>query len=141
MRTRPRRDGTARTPGQKHNWDRDPLPYSGADHGSIPVGELDAIVQANRPARVPVGLSREELPRSLDGLSGRTRLVGTLLCGSGLRLLEALTLRIEVVDLARLTIRCGKRARVRAGLLPVLMAGALQRQAGLVAHQTCDGIA
>jgi site-specific recombinase XerD len=53
-------------------------------------------------------------------MQGTPRLVATLLYGSGLRLLEALQLRIKDVDLdARvLTIRAGKGDRDRPAILP-----------------------
>ena len=56
----------------------------------------------------------------LGHLEGQPRLVATLLYGARLRLLEALQLRVEDVDLeARmLTIRSGKGDRDRRALLP-----------------------
>jgi len=81
---------------------------------------LDELVRARKPQRVPTVLTRGEVARVLAGLDGTPRLVATLLYGAGLRLLEALRLRIQDVDLeARtLTIRSGKGDRDRRAILP-----------------------
>lgn len=81
---------------------------------------LDAAVRAPRPERLPVVLSRDEIRALLAGLSGTHLLVATLLYGSGLRLLEALRLRIKDVDLGRhqLCVREPKGGRDRAVPLP-----------------------
>ena len=56
----------------------------------------------------------------LGALDGRPQLIGRLLYGSGLRLLEALTLRIKDVDLERgeIRVRRAKGARDRVTVLP-----------------------
>lgn len=91
---------------------------------------LDDIVRARRPARLPTVLSRTEVALLLDELSGVPRLVATLLYGSGLRLLEALRLRVKDVDLERglLVIRDGKGRRDRAALVPRVAADPIARQ-------------
>lgn len=93
---------------------------------------LDDLVRAKRPHRVPVVLTRREVQSLLGHLQGTPRLVATLLYGSGLRLLEALQLRIKDVDLESrlLTIRAGKGDRDRPAILPdslrQALAGALE---------------
>ncbi|MCB9882040.1 MAG: integron integrase [Planctomycetes bacterium] len=91
---------------------------------------LDDLVRAKRPARLPVVLSRAEVASLLEAMTGDPALVARLLYGAGLRLLEALHLRIKDVDLQRrqLTIRSGKGDRDRPALLPESMADALRRQ-------------
>ncbi len=81
---------------------------------------LDDVVRAKRPARVPVVLSKDEVRVVLGRLAGVERLVCSLLYGSGLRLLEALTLRVKDVDFARgeVTVRSGKGAKDRRTVLP-----------------------
>jgi len=81
---------------------------------------LDAIIRAPRPQRLPVVLSREEVRRLLAELPSVHRLVATLLYGGGLRLLEALHLRVKDVDLERhqLVLRDAKGGRDRAAPLP-----------------------
>jgi integron integrase len=81
---------------------------------------LDDVIRAKRPHRIPVVLSRREVRALLDELRGPSRLVATLLYGSGLRLLEALRLRIQDVDFdsRTLTIRSGKGDRDRRAIFP-----------------------
>src|SRR5262245_46046440 len=63
----------------------------------MPVGWLNAVVRAKRPARVPLVLTRDEVRRVLARLKGRgsVSLICALLYGSGMRLLEALSLRVK----------------------------------------------
>ena len=99
---------------------------------------LDEIVRAKRPHRVPVVLTRGEVRALLGRLDGTPRVVATLLYGAGLRLLEALRLRVKDVDLdARvLTIRSGKSDRDRPALLPESLRDDLARalEASLAQH-------
>jgi site-specific recombinase XerD len=64
-------------------------------------GWVDDFERARRPKRVPEVLSREEVHQVLGGLAGVHALVGQLLYGTGLRLLEALRLRAKDMDFAR----------------------------------------
>ena len=78
-----------------------------------------AIVRASRPKRLPVVLTREEVRRLLAELEGPYRLMGQLMYGSGLRLLECLRLRVKDVDFARgeITVREGKGNKDRITML------------------------
>jgi integron integrase len=79
------------------------------------------------PRRVPVVLTREEVRAVLGGLPGAPRLVCDLLYGSGLRLLEALRLRVKDVDLGldELVVRRGKGEKDRVTVLPQVTKPAL----------------
>ena len=92
-----------------------------------PLGRLGEFARAVRPVRLPVVLSQEEVRRLLAALEGTQRLIGQLLYGSGLRLLEGLRLRVKDVDLARLQVmvRSGKGDKDRVTMLPVTVAEAL----------------
>jgi len=72
-------------------------------------------VRAERPVRVPVVLTKDETRRVILAMSGTTQLVVKLLYGSGLRLLEALRLRVQDLDLEmkQVTVRDGKGAKDR----------------------------
>ena len=59
------------------------------------------LVHAKRPAHVPVVLTPAEAISLLAGSTGPTALVGPMLYGAGLRLLEALRLRVKDVDFER----------------------------------------
>lgn len=81
---------------------------------------LDGIARAKTPARVPVVLTREEVRQVLAAMDGPPQLAALLLYGAGLRLLEALRLRVKDVDFQRnqITVRSGKGARDRVTMLP-----------------------
>jgi len=85
-----------------------------------PLDFLDGIVHAQRPKRLPVVLSRDEVRALFSALDAPWLLMAKLLYGAGLRLMECATLRIKDVDLARrqLTVRHGKGAKDRITLLP-----------------------
>lgn len=95
-----------------------------------PVGWLDAMVRAKRPARRPIVMSREEVRRVLDAMEGVPRLVAMVLYGSGLRLMEACCLRLKDVDLDRgeLMVRHGKGGRDRLTMLPASVVPLVQAQ-------------
>ncbi|HKT59862.1 MAG TPA: integron integrase [Gemmatimonadales bacterium] len=86
----------------------------------IPLGKFEDLVRARQPKRVPVVLTRAEVREVMAQLEGTPRLVCELLYGSGLRLLEALQLRVKDVDLGfgELTVRRGKGDKDRMTMLP-----------------------
>jgi integron integrase len=75
-----------------------------------------------------VVLTRDEVERVLAELHDPYRLVVQLLYGSGLRLLEALHLRVPDLDFARheILVRHGKGGKDRRTLLPQALTAALQ---------------
>ena len=77
-------------------------------------------LRAERPARLPVVLTVEEVRRVIGAMSGTTQLVAKLLYGSGLRLLEVLRLRVKDIDfeMRQITVRDGKGAKDRFTVLP-----------------------
>ncbi len=87
-----------------------------------PIEDLGPIPRARAPVRLPVVLSRAEVASILGQLRGTPRLVALLLYGSGLRLMEALTLRVKDVDLERheLRLRRAKGQKDRVTVLPAL---------------------
>jgi integron integrase len=103
----------------------DPLPW------------LDEIVRARRPERIPVVLSRGEVHAIIGSLDGPLRLLVLLLYGSGLRLLEALRLRVKDVDFTRnqITVRGGKGDRDRVTMLPASLSVDLAKHLETVRHQ------
>jgi integron integrase len=81
---------------------------------------LGDLVHAKRPHRLPVVLTRGECRALLGNLHGPYRIVGGLLYGGGLRLLEALQLRVKDIDLERreILVRDGKGRKDRHTVLP-----------------------
>ncbi len=94
----------------------------------IPIGEARTMVRAVAPARLPVVLTPEEVSRVLRQLSGVAWLVGLLLYGAGLRLMEALTVRVKDLDFGRAEIRLrrGKGGDDRVTMLPEAARGPLE---------------
>ena len=82
---------------------------------------LQDVERARRPKKLPVVLTREEAANLLNALANPThQLMGWLLYGSGLRLMECVRLRVKDVDFAyrQLTVRDGKGMKDRVTLLP-----------------------
>jgi integron integrase len=92
-------------------------------------GGLGELVRAKQPTRLPVVLTRDEVRLLLGRLDGVPRLVCVLLYGSGLRLLEALQLRVKDVDFAggEIRVRRAKGAKDRVTMLPGALTAVLQR--------------
>ena len=92
-----------------------------------PLDQL-AVVRANRPKRLPVVMTRDEVKRVLGGLQGVNGLVGRLLYGTGMRLLECLRIRVKDVDygLNQITICGGKGDKDRLTVLPGAVLSALR---------------
>lgn len=84
---------------------------------------MNEIVRAQRPARLPVVLSREEVSSLLTRLHGPVWLMASLMYGAGLRLLECAELRVKDVsfDRGELTIRDGKGGKDRVTILPTAL--------------------
>jgi integron integrase len=90
--------------------------------------DLDGVVRARSRRRLPVVLTTLEVRAVLQRLEGAEALVATLLYGSGLRLMEALRLRVHDLDFSRhgLTVRNGKGGKDRRTLLPDRVADQLR---------------
>ena len=85
-----------------------------------PLSFIAGVVHAKRPSWLPVVLTRAEVRVLLANLEGSPRLVARLLYGGGLRLLEALTLRVKDLDLEKraILLRDGKGRKDRLTVLP-----------------------
>jgi site-specific recombinase XerD len=85
-------------------------------------------VRAKQPQRLPTVLTRDEVDQVLDALSGVHQLMGKLLYGSGLRLMECVRLRIKDVDFAQrqIMVRDGKGGKDRVTPLPERLVVPLQ---------------
>jgi integron integrase len=75
---------------------------------------------AKKPKRMPVVLTEKEVQQLLARLPDAWSLVGRLLYGTGMRLLEVLRLRVQDVDFERceVMIRDGKGGKDRVSMLP-----------------------
>jgi len=95
----------------------------------LPLAWVDEFTPAKRPVRVPAVLSREEVARLLAELESTPLLIVQLLYGAGLRLLDALRLRVKDIDFdyGQIRVRDGKGAKDRGTMLPERVRPALER--------------
>jgi integron integrase len=91
---------------------------------------LDRLERPKRPLRLPVVMTVEEVAAALAHLEGQHALLARLLYGTGMRIMEALRLRVKDVDFARLTliVRSGKGNKDRALMLPQALVADLRAQ-------------
>ena len=89
---------------------------------------VDGIVPARRPRHIPVVLSRREVRSLLAHLPHPARLCVRLMYGSGLRLMECVTLRVKDLDFDRreIVVRAGKGDKDRRAPLPATCVPALE---------------
>src|SRR2546422_579042 len=108
--------------------------YAGVVGRPLGAGELGGVVRAKEPGRLPIVLTRDEVRRVLAEVRGVNRLVVLLLYGSGLRLLEALELRVKDLDFERgeIRVRSAKGGRARVTMLAATAAEPLGRHLGQV---------
>jgi len=84
--------------------------------------------RARRPPRVPVVLTRDEVRALFGQLSGTTALMARLMCGTGMRLMECIRLRVGDLDFGHrlVVVRDGKGGKDRVVPLPERLANPLQ---------------
>jgi len=87
-----------------------------------PLPDLDTVIRAKRPGRLPSVLTRAEVRRLLGRMHGTPRLVATLLYGTGMRLLECLRLRVKDLEFGnnRIVVRDTKGGEDRVVPFPVV---------------------
>ncbi|MEH6347818.1 MAG: integron integrase [Bermanella sp.] len=83
-----------------------------------PLGDL-GFKYAKRQRRIPIVLNAQEVQMILKALSGRDKIIFSILYGSGLRITECLRLRIQDIDFHKgsLTVRDGKGGKDRQTIL------------------------
>jgi len=88
-----------------------------------PLGDIQGVVRAKRSERIPSILTPDEVKSVLSQLQNVHWIVGCLLYGSGLRLLECLRLRVKDLDFhyKTITIREGKGAKDRVMTFPLTL--------------------
>jgi len=94
------------------------------------VGNIGTFTRARRPKRLPVVLSQNEVQQILRHLTGLHWMICGLLYGSGMRLNEALALRVQDVDFDRrmILVRNGKGNKDRSVMLPATLINPLKQQ-------------
>jgi len=89
--------------------------------------EINA-VRASRNIKIPVVMTKEEVAQIITLMEGVPQLVVKLLYGSGLRIMEAVRLRVQDIDynFKQITVRSGKGAKDRVTTFPTSIIPLLQ---------------
>jgi integron integrase len=105
-------------------------------------GPIDAI-RAHKPKRLPTVLTKEETLQVIGALSGTHVLIGKLLYGTGMRLMECLRLRVKDLDFAQrqIIVRDGKGLDDRVTMLPASLVVPLQEHLSRVQHLHAQDVA
>lgn len=107
---------------------------------------LEGVQHAKPSTHLPVVLTRGEVAKVLARLGGTHRLIGALLYGSGMRIMEGVRLRVKDVEFARgeIVVRDGKGAKDRMTMLPRRVVGRLRTHLddvrALHARDLADGV-
>lgn len=90
---------------------------------------LSNIGRPSEKRRLPVVLTPEEVAAVLSGLEGVHGLLGRLLYGTGMRMAEALQLRVKDLDFGHrsIIVRAGKGDKERVLMLPASLEAALRQ--------------
>lgn len=97
---------------------------------------IGEVVRAKKLSRLPVVLSMEEVQRILFQMKDESWLISSMLYGTGMRLMEAIRLRVKDVDFARqeILIRDGKGQKDRVTVLPARLIEPLKAQLAKIRH-------
>ncbi len=90
---------------------------------------ISDIERSNRPKKLPVVFTPDEVKAVIQRLSGTYWIMANLLYGSGLRLMECVRLRVKDLDFHynQITVRSGKGEKDRITILPQAVKEPLRR--------------
>jgi integron integrase len=96
----------------------------------IELQDIQGVIRPRPSRNLPVVFTKTESNDILMAMSGSTRLIAALLYGSGLRIMEAVRLRVKDLDFARneIHVRDGKGERDRVTMLPRSLHQPLRKQ-------------
>ena len=96
--------------------------------------DIQGVERARHSRRLPVVFTKAEATALIAQMKGEHRLIAGLLYGSGLRIMEAVRLRVKDVDFARgeIIVRDGKGEQDRLTMLPRALQYGLRLQIGTV---------
>lgn len=102
----------------------------------VDIGQL-SFQHANKPRKIPIVLSKDEATKIIQCIPGRKNLITKILYGSGLRITEAVNLRVKDIDIANggLYVMEGKGYKSRRTLLPQSLLKSLKEQIDYVKNQ------
>lgn len=92
--------------------------------------KIEGVQRARISRKLPVVFTRQESAAMLSAMTGLPHLIAALLYGSGLRIMEAVRLRIKDLDFSRneISVRDGKGERDRITMLPQALKEPLRQQ-------------
>lgn len=95
----------------------------------LPLGDLENFVRAQRPRRLPVVLTREQVRALIAVVPGTHQLMARLIYGTGMRLMECVRVRVKDVDFDyhQIIVRNGKGGKDRVVPLPEVLHNALAK--------------
>jgi integron integrase len=87
----------------------------------MPLNDEINAVRANKKVKVPVVLTREEIASVITLMAGTPQLVAKIMYGSGLRISEAIRLRVQDIDynMKTVIVRSGKGGKDRITTFPI----------------------
>jgi integrase len=96
----------------------------------IDLGDFGDFARARRPVRLPAVLTKQECAALFAAMDPPMLWVAQLLYGSGLRLMEALRIRVKDLDLVRglITVRSGKGDKDRVTMIATSLQEPLKTQ-------------
>jgi len=96
--------------------------------------KIEGVERAQLSRKLPVVFTKQEASATLSAMNGLPRLIAGLLYGSGLRIMEAVRLRVKDLEFSRneIRVRDGKGERDRVTMLPQALKEPLRRQIGMV---------
>ena len=100
-------------------------------YGSVlhqPLGDLGKLARVQRPPRIPVVLTRQEVSSVFAAADRPIQLHLKLLYGTGMRLMEMLRLRVKDLDLRRrmIVVHDGKGRKSRVTMVPESLVSSLE---------------
>jgi len=100
-------------------------------------GDFRDFPRARRPKRLPVVISRQEVQALLSRMDGMEGLIARLMYGTGMRVSEALRLRVQdlAFDRNEITVRAGKGDKERRVPFPASLKSELHQHLGGRRHQ------
>jgi integron integrase len=110
---------------------------------NLELGDISAFVKAKPRIKLPVVLTTEEVTRMLAEFSGVQLLLVSLLYGCGLRLMEAVRLRVQDIDFGyqQIIVRNGKGNKERVVPLPVMVSERLKAHLADIRKQHGEDLA
>jgi len=101
------------------------------------MGDISQFIRAKPREKLPIILTREEVSAVLNELDGLQWLVVSLLYGAGLRIMEAIRLRVQDIDFgyAQIIIRDAKGNKERSVPLPAKLISSLKEHLCEVKNQ------